>query len=99
MAQMSGPKTDRNSENPAIGRKQNGQKFGVWAGRPRTGCGQECQDARRPGLRNGQISQWKSVKKYNPTEAYVRGFDPCHACTFWILALRYHQFEIDFRVY
>ena len=31
MAQMSGPKTDRYSENPAIGRKQNGQKFGVWA--------------------------------------------------------------------
>ena len=67
--------------------------------RPRTGCGQECQDARRPGASNGQISQWKCMKKYDLRKPYVQEFNPWCVHTSWILALHYHQFEIDFRAY
>ena len=37
------------------------------------------------------------MKKYDLRKPYVQEFNPWCVHTSWILALRYHQFEIDFR--
>ena len=89
MAQMSGPKTDRYSENPAVGRKQNGQKFGVWAGkaayrvRTRMSACQKARCIKRTGI--------PMVKKDDLRKPYVQEFDPWPLHTFWILAKFWHS--------